>query len=55
MQQSLFAQVNVAAGNPVSVWQAQDARWRAAILVALALAGGAFVAASVAVALVLLR
>lgn len=55
MQQSLFADANVATGNSVSVWQAMEARWRAAIFVALALAGGAFVAASVAVALVLLR
>jgi SpoVK/Ycf46/Vps4 family AAA+-type ATPase len=55
MQQSLFADGGVAALDPMSAWRKVEARWRAAILVALGLAGIAFVAALVAVALVLLR
>ena len=55
MQQSLFAEGGVAAPDPVHVWQKLEERWRTAILVALGLAGTAFVAALVAVALVLLR
>jgi hypothetical protein len=55
MQQSLFADGGVAALDPVNVWRKVEARWRTAILMALVLAGIAFVAALVAVALVLLR
>jgi SpoVK/Ycf46/Vps4 family AAA+-type ATPase len=55
MQQSLFAEDGVGAADPVSVWRMVEARWRTAILVALALASTALVAALVAVALVLLR
>jgi SpoVK/Ycf46/Vps4 family AAA+-type ATPase len=55
MQQSLFADVGVAALEPVSVPQQLEPRWRTAILVALGLAGTAFVAALGAAALVLLR
>jgi hypothetical protein len=55
MQQSLFADGGIAASDPLTVWRKVEARWRIAILVALGLAGAAFVAALVAVALVLLR
>jgi SpoVK/Ycf46/Vps4 family AAA+-type ATPase len=55
MQQSLFAEGGVAVPDPLSLWRKVEARWRIAILVALGLAGAAFVAALVAVALVLLR
>ena len=55
MQQSLFAEGGIAAPDPLTVWRKVEARWRIAILVALGLAGAAFVAALVAVALVLLR
>jgi SpoVK/Ycf46/Vps4 family AAA+-type ATPase len=55
MQQSLFADGGVAASDPINVWRKVEARWQTAILVALGLAGAAFVAALVAVALVLLR
>ncbi len=55
MQQSLFAEGGAAAPDPVSVWRKLEARWRTAILVALGLAVTSFVAALVAVALVLLR
>jgi SpoVK/Ycf46/Vps4 family AAA+-type ATPase len=55
MQQSLFAEGGVAVPDPLNVWRKVEARWRIAILVALGLAGTAFVAALVAVALVLLR
>jgi SpoVK/Ycf46/Vps4 family AAA+-type ATPase len=55
MQQSLFAEGDVAAADPIRIWRMAEARWRTVILVALGLAGVAFVAALVAVALVLLR
>jgi SpoVK/Ycf46/Vps4 family AAA+-type ATPase len=55
MQQSLFAEVGVAAPDPVSLRRKAEARWRTAIVVALGLAGTAFIAALAAVALVLLR
>ena len=55
MQQSLFAEAGVTALDPVSARRSLEARSRTAILVALALAGAAFVAAIAAVALVLLR
>ena len=55
MQQSLFAEGGIAAHDPLTVWRKVEARWRIAILVALGLAGAAFVAALVAVAFVLLR
>src|SRR5919108_2077811 len=55
MQQSLFAAGAVAGSDPFGVWRKLEGRWRSAILVALGLAGIAFAAALVAVALVLLR
>jgi SpoVK/Ycf46/Vps4 family AAA+-type ATPase len=55
MQQSLFAEGGIAGTDPVSLWRKVEARWRAAILVSLGLAGTAFIAALAAVALVLLR
>jgi SpoVK/Ycf46/Vps4 family AAA+-type ATPase len=55
MQQSLFVEGGIAAPDPITVWREVEARWRTAILVALALAGTALVAALVALALVLLR
>jgi len=55
MQQSLFAEGGVAAPDPLSLRRKAEARWRSAILVALGLAGTAFIAALAAVALVFLR
>jgi hypothetical protein len=55
MQQSLFTDADVSPGTPVGVWQTVEAQWRTAMLVTLGLAGGAFVIALVAIALVLLR
>src|SRR5947208_1162155 len=55
MQQSLFAEGGIAVTDALTVWRKVEARWRIAILVALGLAGAAFLAALVAVALVLLR
>jgi SpoVK/Ycf46/Vps4 family AAA+-type ATPase len=55
MQQSLLAEGAVAVPVPVSVWRNLETRWQTALLVSLGLAGTAFVAALVAVALVLLR
>lgn len=55
MQQSLFAEGGEAAPDPVSLWRKVEARRWTAILVALGLAGSAFIAALAAVALVLLR
>jgi len=55
MQQSLFAEGSVAAPDPVGLSPKTEAWWRTAILVSLGLAGTAFIAALVAVALVLLR
>jgi SpoVK/Ycf46/Vps4 family AAA+-type ATPase len=55
MQQSLFANAGVIATDPASAWRTTEARWRATIFTALALAGGALVAALAALALVLLR
>jgi SpoVK/Ycf46/Vps4 family AAA+-type ATPase len=54
MQQSLLAGGAVAVPDPISVWR-NVARWRMAILVALGLAGTAFIAALAAVALAFLR
>jgi SpoVK/Ycf46/Vps4 family AAA+-type ATPase len=54
MQQSLLADGAVAPSDPFSEWR-NTARWRLAILMALGLAGTAFVAALAAVALVFLR
>src|ERR687891_994454 len=48
MQHSLFTACGVAALDPMSAWRKVEARWRTAILVALGLAGIAFVAALVA-------
>jgi hypothetical protein len=55
MQHSIFAEGATAALDTLSLWPKIEARWRNAILVALGLAGAAFVAALVAVALVFLR
>jgi SpoVK/Ycf46/Vps4 family AAA+-type ATPase len=55
MQQSLLAESAVAVPVPVNVWRDLETRWQTPILVALGLAGAAFIAALVAVALVLLR
>jgi SpoVK/Ycf46/Vps4 family AAA+-type ATPase len=55
MEQSLLAASGVATADPVSVWRNVEARWRTAIVVALGLAGTAFIAALAAVALVSLR
>lgn len=55
MQQSLFTDESAAAADSVTLWQTVEARWRTAIVVTLALAGIAFVAATVALALVILR
>jgi AAA+ superfamily predicted ATPase len=55
MQQSLFAESVFPSAGPASGWRMVEARWRTAIIMALALAGIAFVAALVAVALALLR
>ena len=55
MQQSLFNEAGLAVSDTLTVLRKREARWRAAIVVALGLAGTAFIAALVAVALVLLR
>ena len=55
MQQSLFVQDGVKAPDHLGVWRTVEQRWQTTILVALGLACTAFVAALVAVALVLLR
>ena len=55
MQQSLFVQDGVKAPDHLGVWRTVEQRWQTVILVALGLACTAFVAALVAVALVLLR
>jgi SpoVK/Ycf46/Vps4 family AAA+-type ATPase len=55
MQQSLFTEGGVAPLDRLTAWRKVEGRWRSAILVALGLAGIAFAAALVAVALVLLR
>ena len=54
MQQSLFEET-AAAGSPVTLWQTMEARWRAVMVITLALSGTAFVAALVALGFVLLR
>jgi len=55
MQQSLFTGAALSPPEPLSLWHNAEARPRAAIYVALGLAGTALVAALGAVALVLLR
>ena len=55
MQQSLFTDEGVAAADPVNLWQMVETRWRAVILVTLALAGTAFITAIVALAILILR
>jgi SpoVK/Ycf46/Vps4 family AAA+-type ATPase len=55
MQQSLFGDTRAAATDPLSMWRNVETRWRTAVLVAVALAGAAFIAAVAALALVLLR
>ena len=55
MQQSLFDDEAVNGAAPATLWQTMEARWRSAMLLALALSAMAFVAAIVALALVLLR
>ncbi|HKY06950.1 MAG TPA: ATP-binding protein [Candidatus Binatia bacterium] len=54
MQQSLFED-EAAAPNPVNLWQSLEARWRTAMIITLALSGTAFVAALVALGVVILR
>jgi SpoVK/Ycf46/Vps4 family AAA+-type ATPase len=55
MQQSLFTDAGIAVADPANLWQTVETRWRAVILVTLALAGTAFVTAIVALAIVVLR
>ena len=55
MQQSLFTEGGVAPLDRLAAWRTVEGRWRTAIVVALGLAGIAFAAALMAVALVLLR
>jgi SpoVK/Ycf46/Vps4 family AAA+-type ATPase len=54
MQQSLFDEEPVAV-HPVTLWQAIEARWRTAMIITLALSCAAFIAALVALGLVILR
>ena len=54
MQQSLFDE-DAASENPVNLWQTLEARWRTAMVITLALSGTAFVAALVALGVVILR
>lgn len=54
MQQSLFEN-QPAETEPATLWRAIEARWRTVMLATLALAGASFIAASVALGLVLLR
>ena len=54
MQQSLFEE-DTASSNPMNLWQSLEARWRTAMIITLALSGTAFVAALVALGLVILR
>jgi len=54
MQQSLFADSDVSAGTPLNLLQRLEARQKTTMLVTLALAGGAFVTALVAIALVVM-
>jgi len=55
MQQSVFTDVRIAASDQISNWQELEARWRAGIIVSLALAGAAFLASLVAVTLAYIR
>ena len=56
MQQSLFSDGGVRADDPIAIaLQTMEARWRSASLMALTLAGAAFIAALTALAVVLLR
>jgi hypothetical protein len=55
MRQSLFAGSGVTAADAFDPWQGAETRWRTAILAALGLAGMAFIAALVALALVFLH
>jgi len=55
MRQSLFEDAAVSPANPVHLWQTLEARSRTTMLFTLALAGGAFVTALVAIALVVMR
>lgn len=56
MQQSLFSDGVVRADDPIAIaLQTMEARWRSASLMALTLAGAAFIAALTALAVVLLR
>jgi SpoVK/Ycf46/Vps4 family AAA+-type ATPase len=54
MQQSLFEE-EAASGSPVNLWQTLEARWRSVMIITLVLSGTAFVAALVALGLVVLR
>ena len=55
MQQSLFTGGGIAVSDSVADWRKAEAWWPTAILVALALAGAAFLTALAAVTLVLLK
>ena len=55
MQQSLFTEEGVQGADPVNLWQTVETRWRAVVLVTLALAGTAFVTAIVTLGIVILR
>jgi len=54
MQQSLFENESPE-GAPTTLWRTIEARWRTVMLATLALAGMAFIAAAVALALVIVR
>ncbi len=54
MQQSLFDE-DAASENPINLWQTLEARWRTAMIITLALSATAFVAALVALGVVVLR
>jgi SpoVK/Ycf46/Vps4 family AAA+-type ATPase len=54
MQQSLFEE-EAASGNPANLWQTLEARWRTVMIITLVLSGTAFVAALLALGLVMLR
>jgi hypothetical protein len=55
MQQSLFGESAGSVPDHISVRRTVEAHWRIAIIVALGLAGTAFVAALLAIALVFLH
>jgi SpoVK/Ycf46/Vps4 family AAA+-type ATPase len=55
MQQSLFTDEGAARVDSVNLWQTVETRWRAVVLVTLALAGTAFVTAIAALGITILR